>query len=64
MTTIKSNAIEAAKSLIEPGDSIKLGDMSSSERSVIHMLFENDETITTESTGRGRSRRGRMHGDC
>lgn len=57
VTTIKSNAIEAAKSLIEPGDSIKLGDMSSSERSVIHMLFEEDDTIMTESAGRGRSRR-------
>jgi spoIIIJ-associated protein len=54
--TIKSMALDAASTLSASGESIKLEEMTSSERSVIHMLFENDESIITESEGRGRRR--------
>jgi spoIIIJ-associated protein len=53
---VKAMAIDAANSLKYSGDQIKLEAMSPYERSVVHILFEDDESITTESEGYGHSR--------
>jgi len=53
---VKAMAIDAASTLKHPGDQIKLEAMSPYERSVVHILFEDDESITTQSEGHGHSR--------
>ena len=53
---IKAMAIDAAGSLEKSGDNVKLESMSPYERSVIHGLFEDDDTISTESEGEGSNR--------
>ena len=53
---IKAMAIDAAGSLEKSGDNVKLESMSPYERSVIHGLFEDDDSISTESEGEGRNR--------
>tara|TARA_B100001113_G_C21112992_1_gene624077 strand:- start:1883 stop:2491 length:609 start_codon:yes stop_codon:yes gene_type:complete len=53
---IKAMSLDAAHSLSESGETIKLESMSPYERSVVHSLFEDDDTISTESEGVGRER--------
>ena len=54
---LKTKAFKAAETVGKTGRKIALEPMSATERREIHMLFEEDEDVTTLSEGRGDYRR-------
>lgn len=53
---MKRSALKAAEDVISTGESISLEPMSSTDRRVVHVLFENHHDIITRSEGEGDAR--------
>tara|TARA_Y200000002_G_scaffold343003_1_gene315232 strand:- start:58 stop:672 length:615 start_codon:yes stop_codon:yes gene_type:complete len=53
---MKRSALKAAEEVISTGESVSLEPMSSTDRRVVHVLFENHHDIITRSEGEGDER--------
>lgn len=53
---VRAKATAAAKKVIKTGRSVSLEPMSSGERRMVHVMFENDDRITTSSEGSNNER--------
>jgi len=53
---MKRSALKAAEDVISTGESVSLEPMSSTDRRVVHVLFENHHDIITRSEGEGDAR--------
>ena len=54
--SLENLARREAKKAIETGKTVRLRSMPAHERRIIHITLRDDERVTTESVGRGRSR--------
>ena len=55
-TACGSSSEKAAEEVVSTGDSVSLEPMSSTDRRVVHVLFENHHDIITKSEGEGDGR--------
>lgn len=53
---LREIALHAKEEAIEKNGEVVLPDLSSSDRRIIHLLFQDDEEVSSESVGEGRDR--------